>query len=86
MKLKIKMKITSAFIILFLFVLMISNFLALTPFLAGQESHPCAEVYARCALLALSSNLSLGQTAEWLRSCEAMYISCTVFYYLALAL
>jgi len=83
---KTKMKITSTLIGIFLLVLTIPGFLAFAPSLAGQESHPCVEVYTRCALLALSSNLSIQQTAEWLRSCNAMYISCMVFYYLAHAL
>lgn len=68
---------------LWLLALYILMFSVLAPILAGQETHPCVDVYARCVSVALSSNLSLRQTAEWLQACNAMYISCMVFFYLA---
>ncbi|GEM_PF-1734065 len=72
--------ISAGLCLLALFILTFSLF---APILAGQETHPCVEVYVRCALVALSSNLSFRQTAEWLQACNAMYISCMVFFYLA---
>lgn len=47
---------------------------------AREEIHPCLEVYGRCAIIALSSNLSLRQTAEWIYTCTAMYVACLMFY------
>ncbi len=58
-------------------------FFMLIPGSAAEQVHPCLEVYARCAALALSSNLSFAEIAEWLQSCNAMYVSCLVFAYVA---
>ncbi len=58
----------------FLFFVFFSSF-------SVQGSHPCDEVYTRCVALAFSLNLSYGQMAEWLISCQAMYVSCLVGFY-----